>query len=66
MMKVLIDESDLTRTGKETADPLIKILVSGNVIPAHTDPMLFGAARIRPPEATALGARLGIRRRTLR
>jgi hypothetical protein len=46
-MKVLIDESKLTRSGKETADPLIRILAQGNVIPAHVDQMLFAAARIR-------------------
>lgn len=46
-MKVLIDQSNLARTGKETADPLIRILIAGNVIPAHADQMLSAAARIR-------------------
>jgi hypothetical protein len=46
-MKVLIDQSNLARTGKETADPLIRILIAGNVIPSHADQMLFAAARIR-------------------
>jgi hypothetical protein len=46
-MKVLIDETGLNRTGKETADPLIKILAAGKVVPAHVDQLLFAAARIR-------------------
>jgi hypothetical protein len=46
-MKVLIDETGLQRTGKETADPLIKILSAGAVVPRHVDQLLFAAARIR-------------------
>lgn len=46
-MKVLADESNLPRTGKETARPLIDMLAQGRVIPAHVDQLIFAAARIR-------------------
>ena len=46
-MKVLIDENLLKRSGKETSDPLIRILVQGSVTPDYVDQMIFSAARIR-------------------
>ena len=46
-MKVVLDEHGVTRTGKETAFPLFKMLVDNGICPQEADNAVLGVARIR-------------------
>ena len=46
-MKVLLDEHQVPRTGKETARPLFKLLSDKKIVVAEADDAVLGTARLR-------------------
>ena len=51
-MKVLIDEHNLGRTGKEPTERLINALIAGGVVEPQTSDLLRAAARIANAQAS--------------